>query len=257
MATKVGASLWNPMADQQRTPVRETQDRDFERKIGLRDRSTMSDKKPAHESGEPALPGQRSLNAGFLQAEAGRTPRMESSETSPSKSGGALELYALGAHAGRHLSFLPDMFLEEHGISDVASVGHGYGSSTTMDSLPIAAAISLLPSALLINPPGAQVAEPVRIEQQETDISVSRQLLGYFGGRWPDRHFQFLPRGKGLELLVRDYQLTPQERDELIGELSRRASSMPERPQQIWLNGEEVWRASSRSIDYKGEQNGG
>jgi hypothetical protein len=81
-------------------------------------------------------------------------------------------------------------------------------------------------------------------------------LLSYLTLKWPDRQFHFLPRGKGLELVVRDYQLSAQERDELIDELSRRASSMPERPQQIWLNGQEVWRASSLSNDYTGGHHG-
>ena len=106
----------------------------------------------------------------------------------------------------------------------------------------------------------AKLAEPSQIQptglELENQDAVNPPLLSYLTSRWPQRHFQFLPRGKGLELLVRDYHLTSQERNELIGELARRASSMPERPQQIWLNGQSVWQASSFLNDFQGEPHG-
>ncbi|MBX8495372.1 hypothetical protein [Pseudomonas cichorii] len=255
MATKVGASLWVPVADQQRAPIRETQAREFERKIGLRDHSTAANENSNPQNNEHSFSEQRFPYAEDSQAGVTRTLRRGSGDDE-SKAVGALELYALGMHAGRHLSYLPNMFPEELGISGIAPVVEEYNYSAALNSSSVDSATFLMPSAFLIKTSEGQSEDPVGIKRQEIEVSTNRQLLSYFSWRWPDRHFQFLPRGKGLELLVRDYQLTSQERDELIDELSRRALSMPERPQQIWLNGEEVWRASSPSIDYKGENDG-
>ena len=256
MADKVGASLWTATADQQRAPVRETQTRDFERKIGLRDHSSTSNESAGRQRNEHVISEQRLPYSGFPEADLARIVRPGSGHTSESRAAGVLELYALGAQAGHHLSYLPQLLLAEQGLQGVASVGMEPGCSESLNPLPIASRISLMPSAALIKSPDGSWGEPVEGERQEVEDFASRQLLSYLAWKWPDRHFQFLPRGKGLELLVRDYRLTPQECDELIGELSRRASSMPERPQQIWLNGEEVWRASSHSNDNKGERNG-
>lgn len=254
MATRVGASLWIPASDQQRATIRETQAKDFERKIGLSDHSTESKESSNPQKNERSFSEQRFPYAEDSQAGLARTLRRGSGEES--KAVGALELYALGMHAGRHLSYFPDMFQEGLGISGVAPIVEEYSYSAAQSSSSVDSAIFLMPSAFLIKNSEGQSEGTVGIKREEIEVSTSRQLLSYFSGRWPDRHFQFLPRGKGLELLVRDYQLTSQERDELINELSRRASSMPERPQYIWLNGTEVWRASSPSIDYKGENDG-
>ncbi|MCP2020422.1 UNVERIFIED_ORG: hypothetical protein J2Y76_001337 [Pseudomonas reinekei] len=256
MAVKVGVSLWTATPDQQRAPVRETQTRDFERKIGLRDHSSTSNERAGWQQNEHVISEQRLPYSEFPEAELARMVRPGSGGASESRAAGALELYALGAYAGHHLSYLPQLLLAEQGLQGVASEGLELGYSESLNPLPITSRISLSPGAVLIKSPDGSWGEPVGGERQEVEDSASRQLLSYFTWKWPDRHFQFLPRGKGLELLVRDYRLTPQECDELIGELSRRASSMPERPQQIWLNGEEVWRASSHSNDNKGERNG-
>ncbi|EJM54444.1 hypothetical protein [Pseudomonas sp. GM48] len=256
MAVKVGASLWTATADQQRAPVRETHTRDFERKIGLRDHSSTSNESAGRQSNEHVISEQRLPYSEFPEADLARIVRPGSGDASESRAVGTLELYALGAHAGHHLSYLSQIILADQGRQGVASGGVELGYSESLNPLPIASTISLMPSAALIKSPDGSWGEPVEVERQEVEDSASRQLLSYFTWKWPDRHFQFLPRGNGLELLVRDYRLTPQERDELIDELSRRASSMPECPQQIWLNGEEVWRASSLSNDYKGEHNG-
>ncbi|WP_431495036.1 hypothetical protein [Pseudomonas brassicacearum] len=256
MAVKVGVSLWTMAADQQRPPARETQAKDFERKIGLHDQSPASNENTGQQHNPQMMSEQRLAHSAVAEADLARVVQLRSVGVSESMTAGALELYALGAHAGHHLSYLPDVFLAEPGVHSVASIDTEQAYSAPSSSLPTTSMIAPMPGAALMSSPDRPWGDPVGIEQQGAEDSTSRQLLSYLSGKWPDRHFQFLPRGKGIELLVRDYRLTSQERDELIDELSRRASSMPERPQQIWLNGQPIWRAPSLSNNYKGEHDG-
>ncbi len=255
MAVKVGVSLWTMAADQQRPPARETQAKDFERKIGLHDQSPTSNESAGQQRNPQVMSGQRLAHSAVAEADLARVVLLRSGSAS-AMTAEALELYALGAHAGHHLSYLPDVFLAEPDVHDVASIGAEQAYSAPSGALTTISAMSSMPCAVSTIGPDRPWSEPVAIEQQGVEDSTGRSLLSYLHGKWPDRHFQFLPRGKGIELLIRDYRLTAQERDELIDELSRRASSMPERPQQIWLNGEQVWRASPLSNNYKGEHDG-
>ena len=256
MAVKVGASLWTMTADQQRPAARETQAKDFERKIGLHDQSPASNESTGQQRDPRMMSEQRLVHSAIAEADLARVMQLRSFGASASMTGGALELYALGAHAGHHLSYLPDVFLAEPGVDGTAAMGAVQAYSATLGTLQTTSAISSMPGVVSTNGPDRPWSEPIVIEQQGAEDSIDRPLLSYLNGKWADRHFQFLPRGKGIELLIRDYRLTAQERDELIDELSRRASSMSERPQQIWLNGQEVWRASPLSNDYKGEHDG-
>ena len=256
MAVKVGASLWTMTADQQRPPARETQAKDFERKIGLHDQSPASNESTGQQRDPRMMSEQRLVHSAIAEADLVRVMQLRSVVASASMAGGALELYALGAHAGHHLSYLPDLFLAGPDVHSIASDGAEQAYSASSSALSMTSMISSLPGAVSTKGPDRPWSEPIAIEQQGAEDSIDRPLLSYLNGKWPDRHFQFLPRGKGIELLIRDYRLTAQERDELIDELSRRASSMSERPQQIWLNGQEVWRASPLSNDYKGEHDG-
>ncbi|WP_024617154.1 hypothetical protein [Pseudomonas kilonensis] len=256
MAVKVGVSLWTMAADHQRPPARETQAKDFERQIGLHDQSPASNENTGQRGNPQVMSEQRLAHSAVAEADLARVMQLRSGAASASMTAEALELYALGARAGHHLSYLPDLFLAEPGVHSVASIGAEQTYSAPSSVLPTTSATSSMPGAVLTQGPDRAWSEPVAIEQQDAEDSISHPLLSYLNGKWPDRHFQFLPRGKGIELLVRDYRLTAQERDELIDELSRRASSMAERPQQIWLNGQQVWRASSLSNNYKGEHDG-
>lgn len=256
MAVKVGASLWTMAADQQRPPARETQAKDFERKIGLHDQSPTSNESAGQQRNPQVMSEQRLAHSAMAEADLARVMQLRSGGASASMTAEALELYALGAHAGHHLSYLPDVFLAEPGVHSVASIGAEQVYSAPSSALSTTSAMFSMPGAVSTKGPDRPWSEPVTIEQQGAEDSTSHPLLSYLNGKWSDRHFQFLPRGQGIELLVRDYRLTAQERDELIDELSRRASSMPERPQQIWLNGQQVWRASPLSNDYKGEHDG-
>ncbi|SEI44397.1 hypothetical protein [Pseudomonas sp. NFACC07-1] len=256
MAVKVGASLWTMAADQQRPPARDTQAKDFERKIGLYDQSPASNESTGQQRNPQVMSEERLVHSAIADADLARVVLLRSIGASTSMTAEALELYALGAHAGHHLSYLPDTFLAEPGVHSVASIDTEQAYSAPSSALSTTSAISSVPGAVLAQGSDRPRIEPVTIEQQGTEDSTGQPLLSYLNGKWPDRHFQFLPRGKGLELLVRDYRLTAQERDELIEELARRASSMSERPQQIWLNGQQVWRASPLSNDYIGEHDG-
>ncbi|MCE0460990.1 hypothetical protein [Pseudomonas uvaldensis] len=256
MAVKVGASLWAVAADQHRAPVRETQARNFEQKIGLGEHPKTANEGTGSQRNDHLVPESGRLHVQDSELEPGRVVRPGSGDVSSSAAVGTLELYALGAHAGHHLSYLPDIFLMGQGALCVAPVQveerySGVSTPTLMTSSG-----SPIPGEILNICGNGQIGEPAGLELQEAESSASQPLLSYLTWKWPDRQFHFLPRGKGLELFVRDYQLTAQERDELIEELSRRASSMPERPQQIWLNGQEIWRASAVSNDYEGEHNG-
>ncbi|TWC11292.1 hypothetical protein FBY06_14715 [Pseudomonas sp. SJZ085] len=256
MAVKVGVSLWVAATDQQRAPARETQARDFERKIGLGDHPPTSNENAGRQRSEHTPSQYRLPHTEFSQLDPRRVVRSDSGDASKSKAAGTIELYALGTYAGHHLSYLPDGFLTEQGIHGVVPVGVEQSHAAPLSSVLMASAGSFTSSEVLIRNPYGQSGEPVGLEPQEAGSSPSRPLLSYLTLKWPDRQFHFLPRDQGVELFVRDYQLTPQERDELIDELSRRAPSMPERPQQIWLNGQEIWRASPLSNDYTGEHHG-
>jgi len=256
MAVKVGTSLWVMRADQQRPPVRDTQAMDFERRIGLHVHSPASSDSKSQQRPQQAISEQRLARADLAETTLARVEQVRSVGMSESTSAEALELYALGAHAGHHLSYLPDAFVEQQGMHSVASVDIEQASREHWSDLPITSAIFFMSSGAPPASPGRPGPEPVGIEQSDAENSTSRQLLSYLNGKWPDRHVQFLPRDKGVELLIRDYRLTSQERDELRDDLARLAPSMPERPQQIWLNGEQIWRASSLSNDYKGEHDG-
>ncbi|XXE14461.1 hypothetical protein J3P89_14930 [Pseudomonas sp. Z1-14] len=243
-------------ADQQRPPARDTQAKDFERKIGLRDQSPTSNESTGQQRNPQVMSEQRLAHSAIAEADLARVVQLRSVGVSESLTAGALELYALGAHAGHHLSYLPDVFLTESGVHGVVSIGAAQAYLAPSSAFSVTSAISSMAGAVPTKGPDSPWSEPVTIEWQEAEDSTGRSLLSYLNGKWPDRHFQFLPRGKGLELLIRDYRLTAQERDELIDEFSRRASSMPERPQQISLNGQQVWSASPLSNDYKGEHDG-
>jgi len=255
MAVKVGVSLWTTATDQQRFPPREAPAEDFGRKLGLRDNAPGSGEHMDRQSSGQSLSEQRLASSAFSEPDLSLIRRSDAGRVSETMTAGVLELYALGARAGHHLSYSPQSFLAAQAEAVRSSVtAEPTPSVDSSDSRLISSTPSVtgITSTKLVEQSQAQ---PAGLEVDGQD-AVSPPLLSYLTSKWPQRHFQFLPRGKGMELLVRDYHLTSQERNELIGELSRRASSMPERPQQIWLNGQSVWQASSFLNDFQGEPHG-
>ncbi|WP_338474627.1 hypothetical protein V3H56_11225 [Pseudomonas sp. MS646] len=252
MAVKVEASLWTMTADH-RAPVRETKARDFERKLGLSDHASTPNDSTGWQRDVQASPQQHPHSV-VPDADLTRILRPRPADASDPRSAGALELYALGARAGHHLSYRPDAFLAGPDIRSVATVDAMQGYSVPLSAVPFPSTTSLMSIAVATAGPVALWDVAVGSQQQGLEGTSQVQFLSYLTRKWPDRHFQFLPRDKGIELVVRDYRLTSLEHDELVEELSRRAASMSERPQQIWLNGREVWRAASLSNE--GEHHG-
>ncbi|NWB95797.1 hypothetical protein HX882_07855 [Pseudomonas gingeri] len=256
MAVKVGGSLWTQATDQQRAPQRENQGQDFERKLGLRDNSKLSSEQLNRQQDLHGVFGQRSSTSAQGEAVLGQLMHTDLGRISGAHMAGVLELYALGAHAGHHLSYAPQAFLAAQDMEALAQDAAVRASFTPSSEIPQAQErVSTLDSGAP-KTVGQPLIEPAPVESVETENAAARHLSSHLTLRWPDRNFQFLPRGKGLELLVRDYHLTPQERDVLIDELSRQASSMSEPPRQIWLNGQSVWQAPSFLNDSQGETRG-
>ena len=85
---------------------------------------------------------------------------------------------------------------------------------------------------------------------------VAEQLSLYLAQKWPQRSSLVLPRGNGIELLIRDYHLSADEQESLVDELLVRMHAQPAQPEQIWINGRSVWQRPS-SLSIQGEKQHG
>ena len=85
---------------------------------------------------------------------------------------------------------------------------------------------------------------------------LTEQLSLYLAQKWPERSSLLLPRGNGIELLIRDYHLTPDEQESLVAELLVRMRAQAAQPQQIWINGQCVWQLNP-SLSIQGEKQNG
>lgn len=84
------------------------------------------------------------------------------------------------------------------------------------------------------------------------ELPGASPALAYLIRKWPERYVQVLPRGKGIEVIIRDYHLGTEEQRALVQDLTRQAV----RPESIWINGQPAWQAPSLSRHSAGDSNG-
>lgn len=165
---------------------------------------------------------------------------------------GVLALYSLGLRAGKHLSYVPPLFepamQAERGV---AATDNARALYQTAGGLP-------LPRPL------PSVEDHSALEQKTThlvgddladaghELPGAGPALAYLIRKWPERHVQVLPRGKGIEVIIRDYHLDLEEQRALVQDLTRQAV----RPQSIWINGQPAWQAPSLSSHSTGDAHG-
>lgn len=155
-----------------------------------------------------------------------------------------LELYTLGASAGRHLSYIAE------GRSEHSPLRNEIASSQAVAEQPVAPANSVPASAFAAASPseamqaiplGAPTSIPERSTAATTRSDSPEPAQHRLPERWQERNIILLTGEQGTEVLVRDYQLSEQEHDELLQELLRTSRTLSAQPRQIWINGRSVW----------------
>lgn len=168
---------------------------------------------------------------------------------------GVVELYPLGMQAGQHLSHMPYGFLQtaEQAAQRYAAMAEGQVAlaDTHAPEPQQVAAQAEISAAVVANSPSQL---PAHAEGGEAVLT--EQLSLYLAQKWPERSSVLLPRGNGIELLIRDYHLTPDEQESLVAELLVRMRAQAEQPQQIWINGQCVWQLNPSSSIQGEKQNG-
>lgn len=256
MGLNIGVSLWVEPAVGQRGTASGASEQDFARQVGLQ----APPSRPQAES-QQALPAPLSAGPHQALATPGATQLSQllssnSQVLHQAPAAQVLELYALGALAGHHLSYVPQVFLWAGQESSSVQI-----RAQDIAVVPAPAGLEGQPQKPITAFAGSSVGGAVDAETKPRDfadeqVPVIRQLLGYLSTRWQDRHCQLLPREQGVELLIRDYHLSAEERSSLINELSRQLARISERPLRIWLNGEPVWQAAPVGHSSQGDAHG-
>lgn len=153
-----------------------------------------------------------------------------------------LELYSLGALAGHHLSHVPQQFA---GAEPLAALAATAAPSSSPYNLPIPSAVET--AALQPGEDAHGGMASARADDPQTEESLERhqqaRMIGeYLASKWPQRQVQVLLRGRGIELVIRDYHLAPEEHRALVEDLLRHMPSLLQQPEQVWLNGQCVWK---------------
>lgn len=256
MGLNVGVSLWVDPAPGPRGTASGAPEQDFARQVGLHDSPARP--QAGRQQGLPVqlVAGHREVLATLGITQLSQVLRSESQVFYQAPAAQVLELYALGAQAGHHLSYVPQVFLWDwQEPSSVQIRGQGIGLVPESGALE---GQSQTPTTAFA---GSTAGGPADAEAWPSDaadeqIPVIRQLIGYLSTRWQDRRCQLLPREQGVELLIRDYHLSAEERASLIDDLSRQLAQISERPLRIWLNGEPVWQAAPVGHSSQGDSHG-
>ncbi|WP_395608100.1 hypothetical protein [Pseudomonas sp. B22129] len=166
---------------------------------------------------------------------------------------GMLELYGLGLRAGKHLSYVPQLFEQTPPVEGgVAAADHAPVSNQAAGGLPLQR-----PSPSVQSHGSTPEQKAVHFAGDDWadashDLPGASPALAYLIRKWPERHVQVLPRGKGIEVIIRDYHLAPEEQQALVHDLTRQAV----RPESIWINGQPAWQAPSLSRHSTGDSHG-
>lgn len=234
MEFKLGASLWGlPTAGRQSATVQQEATEDFGKRLGL-------PSAPQIES----QPEQTATNSGWqLHTELGLKvlPQMSSGQDVGRHSVPS-ELYVWGSLAGHHLSHVADAFdgngnvpvgfaiSRAHPIADAVCQD---GENVDGQSMPVVHADVVMGSGLSISAPA---------ELNVRHASGAQSLAGFLAQRWPERRLLLLPRDQGVEIVVRDFHLSAEEQQVLSRDLQRFMPQATEPLEQIWINGQSVWK---------------
>lgn len=236
MDFKVQVSLWTQAPGQSLPNNMPNQGRDnFAGKLGLQGQA-----QPEHEPH-----GQQLLRDANQDKQPWQHPNATASLSGSEDQNrqGMEALFELGLLAGPKLSYLSQAMAE----LDAQQTG---GS---LSSTPAANDLNLSSQARATDQPAARPAAPLstaaqQIQTRQTAVTSNAQatnaaqLAQHLAHHWPQRNLLVLPKGQGVEVLVRDYQLSSEEREQLSAELIARLANAPGGAEQIWINGEMVWQ---------------
>lgn len=242
MGLNVGVSLWVASPDAPTPAPRETRPagQTFAQRVGVQPLSAKAGQQL------PAAGDVQAHEAGLL----GMQRLLQSTAKTPQT--GLLELYGLGLRAGQHLSYVPQSFdaaVEGEWLAPAPAadgrVDQAYGPFAVQQPLPGAVSESSVDRVVM-----PQANETMA--NGDDELPSLSPLLSYLMRKWPERHVQILPRGKGIEVIIRDYYLGPDEQRALVRDLAHQAV----RPETLWINGQPVWQARSFSNQSTGEPHG-
>jgi hypothetical protein len=167
----------------------------------------------------------------------------------------AVQLYPLSWHAVHHLSYVA------HSYSGNDPETTGQTNSLVLPAQP-QANMTLMPelaaqatwedgTAPVVRTSNANPAQP-KYEIDSSNAIVGNSLLpDYLASQWPLRRIQLMQVGTDIHVLVRDYQLSPTEIDDLTAKLlAYMAEQGDKKPDCIWVNGQSVWTAAQQSTSF-------
>ncbi|MFD2642011.1 hypothetical protein [Pseudomonas japonica] len=247
MDFKVAVSLWNlPRNQTTPTPEPAMGSNDFSNRLGLDRQQDAPHEQPGERqpSANDNVPREDSAAHDRLAAQQSslppRDPRRNHGQRPQHNPG--LELYELGLRAGSHLSHVPSAL---RASAEAAYKAHG----TVFAALPTNQAEPRPQAPAPVAP--ADVAEssvvslPVATNTAEGSdalAALDEQMNAWTARQWPERNCLLLPRGNGMELLIRDHHLDADEQRTLLAELLRRLPGSGVDAQRIWINGQPVWQ---------------
>lgn len=262
MDFRVEVSLWNRQGNNSGQPAGQPNvAANFGDKLGLKSQ-TLAQEQPRDTAAQGAQ--QDSPRADAPLAEAVLLP----SETVADKAqaallqqrqlaqlSGVVELYPLGMRTGQHLSHLPYGFLQS-----AEQAAQGYNAMAEVQRAPVVMpAPAAQQTATQVQASADAFASNSSHQVSDTEggeAVLAEQLSLYLAQKWPQRSSLVLPRGNGIELLIRDYHLTADEQESLVDELLVRMHAQPTQPEQIWINGRSAWQRPS-SLSIHGEKQHG
>jgi hypothetical protein len=242
MGLNVGVSLWVTPPDAQ-APVRrdnQPQGQTFAQRAGVEPLLAKADQLL------PPTDGHLAQEADLLNLQR----LLQSSLKTPER--GVLELYSLGLRAGKHLSYVPQLFEQathvERGVAATENERAVYQAGA---GLPLQRPLPSVEDHSALEHKAVHLAGDDWADAGH-ELPGASPALAYLIRKWPERHVQVLPRGKGIEVIIRDYHLGPEEQRALVQDLTRLAV----RPQSIWINGQPAWQAPSLSSHSTGDAHG-
>lgn len=246
MGLNVGVSLWTTQQDSATPPLRQNkpQEQTFAQKAGVQ---------PAQPKADEALPQSNTHQwqlSGLSSTQ--QHPQTIINQIAQKPETGLLELYGLGLRAGSHLSYVPQFFwasVQSERQTPMPVVDDG--------KCQVAVAPQVQEQRSWASDDGYSDQMPPHLVSEvlvdsRNELSDTTPMLTYLMRKWPERHVQILPRGKGIEVIIRDYHLSLDEQLTLVQDLTRQAG----RPETIWINGQSVWQAPSFSSQSTGNSHG-
>lgn len=262
MDFRVEVSLWNRQGNNNgQQAAQPNVAADFSDKLGLKSQ-TQAQEQPRDTAGQGARQdsprvdaplAEAALLSGEIVADQAQATLLQQRQLAQLP--GVVELYPLGMRAGQHLSHLPYGFLQS-----AEQAAQGYDAMAEVQRAPV----SMHAPAPQQTATQAQISAEAFVSNSSQQVSnteggeaiVAEQLSLYLAQKWPQRSSLVLPRGNDIELLIRDYHLTPDEQESLVDEMVMRMHGQPAQPEQIWINGRCVWQRPS-SLSIQGEKQHG